>query len=386
VEKAMNISRIYIGGWFQRTTLHLSELFDFLKYGTTSLALDMAQVKVLQQKLDLVLVTLSVGDGLEYITATTHSGITIKIVEDGLMVLSLSSSHEATLKSDIVSLTDYYEKKLSPAFSYIFSLGAPVPKELANIATVYPYFVVLHKEKRDSVDKLLTLFGETLHFEMKNPIADIYRGDKLYIINNRTDKNESIERYVEEQIFMREFKGQLHRYLYLHRTIWEKISEVKEKGKMKGKEIGAFKDKIDGYAKTINLIEARIAQMGSYLKTRERISKSDKALSAFSGLVEYRYEALADTLDYIKHIWTMTKNYVNRAIDIFKTLQDQATQNSIKTLRLLVLLELVRLCLGSSSRLQLFRSAVSCTLLVLWYWLFLLSGCLNSLINIKHSK
>jgi len=53
---------------------------------------------------------------------------------------------EYSLFTDIDALAEYYEKKLSPAISYLFSLGAPIPKELANIETVYPYFIVLNNE------------------------------------------------------------------------------------------------------------------------------------------------------------------------------------------------------------------------------------------------
>ena len=31
----MEIKRVYIGGWFQRTMLQLSELYDFLSEGTS---------------------------------------------------------------------------------------------------------------------------------------------------------------------------------------------------------------------------------------------------------------------------------------------------------------------------------------------------------------
>ena len=36
----MKIERIYIGGWFQRTTLQLSEIYDFVRDGTSQLKLD----------------------------------------------------------------------------------------------------------------------------------------------------------------------------------------------------------------------------------------------------------------------------------------------------------------------------------------------------------
>ncbi|MES2225466.1 MAG: hypothetical protein V4480_01505 [Patescibacteria group bacterium] len=326
----MKIRRVYIGGWFQRTTLHLSEIYDFLREGTSGLELDPKKLKSLQKALAIKSVELKV-DGLEHIELVSSNGISLKVHEDGLIVLRRDYGIGDNLSADIKILTEYYEKKLSPAFSYIFSLGAPVPKELANIKTVYPYFVVVEDTTREEITKLMESFKEKKYFEVTGKRFDLFRGDKFYIVDMKEDLGHC-ERFIEEQIFLREFKGQLHRYLNLHRIIWERIAQVKERGNIKGADIGEFRDKVQGYAKTINLIEARINQMGTYLHTRERIVKSDENLTSFLSLLEYRYETLGDTLDYLKQIWTMTKNYVNSALDLFSSLQAQATQNSVKNL------------------------------------------------------
>lgn len=327
----MKIKQVYIGGWFQRTTLHLSEIYDFVREGYSSLELDKKKLKDLQKNLDIESTELKV-DGLEHIELASKNGISLKIHEDGLIVLRRDYDAGDDLAADIKLLTEYYEKKLSPAFSYIFSLGAPVPKELANIKTVYPYFVVVEDATKEEVTTLLGTFQEKKYFEVTGERFDLFRGDKFYIMHVKKEGLDHAERFIEEQIFLREFKGQLHRYLNLHRIIWERIAKVKEQGNIKGGEIGGFRDKVQGYAKTINLIEARINQMGTYLHTRERIVKSDDNLKGFLTLLEYRYETLGDTLDYLKQIWVMTKNYVNSALDLFSSLQAQATQNSVKNL------------------------------------------------------
>ncbi len=36
----MKISNIYVGGWFQRTMLQLSEIYDFLRAGKSQLHLN----------------------------------------------------------------------------------------------------------------------------------------------------------------------------------------------------------------------------------------------------------------------------------------------------------------------------------------------------------
>lgn len=327
----MEISNIYIGGWFQRTMLQLSEIYDFLRTGKSQLNLN-------QKKLDEHLKNLEIGNinygvsGEEYVEFTTALNIKVKIFEDGLIVLNNEHVSEDTLFFDINQVTDYYEKNLSPAFNYLFSLGAPVPKELANIETVYPYFIVCENATKDEINNLLSKTERQKYFEFENNKYDVIRGDKYYFINNKKQSNENIERYIEEQIFIREFKGQLHRYLNIHRIIWEKIDAVKENAHVKGSEIVKFTTKLEGYAKTINLIDGRINQMGTYISTREKIAKSDKELAEFLAISGYRYETLRDTLDYIKYLWNMTKNYVSAAQSLFDGLKADVTSKSVESL------------------------------------------------------
>ena len=329
----MKISNVYIGGWFQRTMLQLSEIYDFLREAKTQLALD--QDKLIEFRKNLQIGKIDYGvQGEEFIEFTTALNIKVKIFEDGLIVLNNHKVSEDTLFADIDVLTDYYENKLSPAFSYLFSLGAPVPKELAHIETVYPYFVISDNATKEEMNALLSRTDKQKYFEFDNEKYDVIRGDVYYFINNKKSKLENIERYIEEQIFIREFKGQLHRYLNLHRIIWEKIDNVKERASVKGADILAFNTKLDSYAKTITLIEGRINQMSTYLPTREKIAKNDKELSEFLSISGFRCETLKDTLDYIKHLWSMTKNYVSSAQKLFSGLKSDVNSKSINNLTL----------------------------------------------------
>jgi hypothetical protein len=325
----LTAEKIYIGGWFQRTTLHLSEIYDFLKNADSPLDLDKKKLRDLRAAMNIRSVDMKLAH-LDYIHLITTAGVEVKIYEDGLIVLSKNESAE--IAKDINALTAYYERKLSPGFGYIFSLGAPVPKELANIQTIYPYFIVLRGAQKGEIEALLKQFKQEKYFEIEKKEFAIYRGNKLYIINNFSEDAAHIEDFVEEQVFMREFKGQLHRYLNLHRIIWERIAEVKEKGEMRGRDIAPFKEKIESYNKTINLIEARISQMGAYIRTRESIVKNNAGLANFLDVLNFKYETLADTLAYIKDIWNMTKNYVRSALDLFGSIQAKSTESSVRTL------------------------------------------------------
>ena len=327
----MKIEKIYIGGWFQRTMLQLSEIYDFLREGTSRLALEQVKLDEYRKQLNIGNIEYGVS-GEEYIVVTTSENITIKIFEDGLITLKNDAVDEDTLFSDIEKLKEYYEKKLSPAFSYLFSLGAPVPKELANIETVYPYFVVCNNATKDEMTNLLAQTEKQKYFEFNNANYNVIRGDKYYFINNKKQSLDNIERYIEEQVFIREFKGQLHRYLNLHRIIWEKIDSVKENANVKGSEIVKFTSKLEGYAKTVNLIDGRINQMSTYITTREKIAKSDKDLAEFLSISGYRYETLRDTLEYIKYLWDMTQNYVSSAQKLFAGIKSDVTSSSVDNL------------------------------------------------------
>lgn len=327
----MKISNVYVGGWFQRTMLQLSEIYDFLRDGSSQLALDPEKLAEYKKELKIGKIDYDVA-GEEFIQFTTSLNITVKIFEDGLITLKNSEVSEDTLFADIDHVTDYYENKLSPALSYLFSLGAPIPKELASIETIYPYFVTVDKATKNQINELLSRREKQKYFEFKNEKYDVVRGDKYYFINNKSQSISNIERYIEEQIFIREFKGQLHRYLNIHRIIWEKIDVVKENANVKGADIVKFTSKLDGYAKTISLISGRINQMSSYISTREKIAKSDSELEEFLRISGYRYETLRDTLDYIKQIWNMTKDYVSSAQKLFNGLKQDVTSNSINSL------------------------------------------------------
>ncbi len=327
----MKISNVYIGGWFQRTMLQLSEVYDFLRECKTQLNLEQEKLVEYRKALEIGKLTYSVS-GEEYIEFTTAFDIKVKIFEDGLITLNNQKASDDTLFADINKVTDYYENKLSPAISYLFSLGAPVPKELANIETVYPYFVVCDNATDEEIKELLSRTEKQKYFEFTNSKYTVIRGDKYYFINNKKQSLENIERYIEEQVFIREFKGQLHRYLNLHRIIWEKIDTVKENVNVKGSEIVKFTTKLEGYAKTINLIDGRINQMKTYIATREKIAKSDRELAEFLAISGYRYETLRDTLDYIKYLWDMTKNYVSSAQKLFEGIKQDVTNKSVDSL------------------------------------------------------
>ena len=326
--------KIYVGGWFQRTVLHLRETFNFLKNSKSPLSgLDSRKLSSLRKKLRIKDVKMEVHE-LTYVKFSTDFNVDVKIFEDGLVILS--KNVKKLVEKDLKELTSYYEKILSPALNYLFSLGMPLPKELIDSKIVCPYFIVINKSKESDALNFLKKFKEEKSLQIKTKEFEIYRGSKLYIINNISEKKLSIEKFVQEQIFIREFISQMHEYLNLHRIVWEKIDDLKKVGKVKGCDVEEMKNQIEAYSKKVNLIEARIHQMDISVKIREALANSDKDFNRLEKVLEFKYSALSSTLRYIKEIWRTTKDYSKATQDILEEIKLQSTESSIKNLSVIM--------------------------------------------------
>lgn len=89
----MKIEKIYVGGWFQRTMLQLTEIYDFLREGTSQLQLDPEKLIELRKNLGIGKIDYG-SNGLDYLTFTTSYKINVKIFEDGLIVLNNEEVNE----------------------------------------------------------------------------------------------------------------------------------------------------------------------------------------------------------------------------------------------------------------------------------------------------
>lgn len=337
----MKISKIFIGFWFQRTTLHLSEIWDFLNEQKSELDIPKDKIKQSAKSLDLKKVTRENGP-LEYILAETTTGIIFRIYEDGLTILEKKS---AGAKEDPEQIKKYYDEKLSPAISLIFSKGAPVPKELANIKTILPYIVVSNDGTEEGIKKFFKEHDEEVYSTVTTKNVGVYKSPTFILINN-LKKEELIRGIVESQIFFREFKTQLHRYLNIHRIVWEKIATIKEQGAIKGTQIAPLRNELSDYQKTINLIDARIKQMGSYIRTRQKVTDIKQVDEYLNPLFQLKFETLQDSHEYINHLWGMTKSYLDSGINMFNELQAQSTKTSLSSLQLITTIGVVSGIIG----------------------------------------
>lgn len=337
----VQIQKIYIGGWFQRTTLHLTEIWHFLKNGTSELDFSTEEINRYRNTLSITSVTRESGP-FEYILIKTDLKIQCRLYEDGLIVLEKEFE---SLEEDFKSIKDYYDEKLSRAISFIFSRGAPVPKELANIKTILPYIVTTQKGKEKEIEEIFSTLHESAYSTLSSKNVQVFRGKEIIVINNLNDENLARD-IIETEIFFREFKTQLHRYLAIHRIVWEKIQKIKERGTIRGTDVDALRNELSVYQKTIGLISARIKQMPTYVKTRQKIMEMQKIDESLSPLFQFKFETLLDTHEYIQHLWTMTENYLNSAVQLFTDLQAKSTKNTISSLQLVTTIGVVSGILG----------------------------------------
>lgn len=370
----MTIQKIYIGGWFQRTTLHLTETWDFLKRAESNLDFSKEDLDAARDTLSIQEVSRESGP-LEYILAKTGADISFRMYEDGLIILE---KEHRSLREDFDSIKDYYDNKLSKALSLIFSKGAPVPKELVNIKTILPYIVTVTDATKEEIEGVFKDFNEAEYSVLTTKNIEVHRSPGIIIINNLRDEKLTRE-IIESQIFFREFKSQLHRYLAIHRILWEKIRVIKERGAIRGSDIDSLRNELSVYQKTINLIGARIDQMPAYVKTRQKITDVEKIDEYLQPLFQFKFETLLDTHEYIKHLWSMTKNYLGSALEIFSDLQAKSTKNTISSLQLITTVGVVAGIIGYLGKDALPNfTAVG---LVYFFLLMLMTWVINGLVS-----
>jgi hypothetical protein len=90
--------------------------------------------------------------------------------------------------------------------------------------------------------------------------------------------------------------------------------------------------------------------MDAYVQTRQKITDSEKIKNYLKPLFQFKFEILLDTHGYIKHLWQMTTDYLNSAIEVFNELQAKRTQNTIASLQLITSIGVMAIIVTNMSR------------------------------------
>lgn len=321
----------------------MSEVHRFLLDGTSKLDLDKKKLAKLRKALNIKRVE-RVAELFDYILMETKDGIRLWYFEDGLYVLKADGEQ---VKAAEKKLRNYFENKFKPAISYLFSLGAPTPKVVANIEEEHPVVVSVESTSPQKYKVNARQFGKVYQsIASKDKRIVVFKTKGYIFIAYKKSEKKEVEDLIESQIFFREFKDQLGKYLDIHRTIWEDIAAVKKREHVRITELQEIRSTLDGYLVTVDLISNRLNQMGSFAETRASIAQRSKTEKHLKDLFDYRFEVLLDTLDYMKEIWVMTKNYLGTTDSIVTDLESKATSESIDGLRTITMFTMVAALIG----------------------------------------
>ena len=196
------IYKITYGGWYQRTTLHLSEIYDLFVRGHSNLHLDKKKLHDFHKHFKFETVTREAGY-LEYVKTTSKNGIECRYYEDGLYILETEATDSiATAKK---KLEKYFEEILNPATGYIFSLGAPTPKILANIKTIHPVVVSVTDDNPETFKPDEKEFGDIYSTISSKDIVVHKTHNYIFIVSKHSVKS-TVAELAEMQIFFESLK------------------------------------------------------------------------------------------------------------------------------------------------------------------------------------
>lgn len=318
--------QVTVGGWYPRTVLHLGEVYKYLSE-VKGEGLNTKKLQRLHKDLNLKSVEFCYAN-IDKVVATTKSNLKIIYTEDGLYEVSKKTQSP---KKDEQILNDYLENKFLAAISYLFSRGAPTPKALAEIKVERPivYSIYDKQHKKHTPPKNLGKPQGKIHSAM---LTVHFYPKYIYLVGSN---KKAVQEIVGMQIFFREFKSQLSKYLQIHRDIWEKVDKLTAKGDIKGSELGDIYTELTEYEKTILLIRNRLNQMNAYIGTREKLAGSVNLEKSMQDLFQYYFEDLANSLSYIREIWDMTIDYIKQALHGVSSLQSKATGKSIRSIQVI---------------------------------------------------
>lgn len=336
----MAVEKIYLGIWFPRTSIHLKEIYRFMRYEEIIPILNADAAKNYLKNLGILEAEYYEGEYFDFLTAKTKE-MKIVFTEDGIIVNEIPVGWE--VKKELGRLHDFYIRKLSPAISFLFSMGAPIPKDLTRIEETHPAYLVGKKLNDENVFNLLKIFDDHILSKTSDAKLDIFSGEKISIINIKKkipNEEEYLNQLIQNLVFFREFERQLENYLHIHRNIWEKISAIRDAQHLYFKDIKRSRDDLLDILETLSFVKARLRQMRDILKGRERSINEDLKKHLISLGCE-RFSLYRSDVDYIENLWQSTIDYANSALGLINSVFEENTQKELNALRFMTLLGVI---------------------------------------------
>ncbi|MEI7619953.1 MAG: hypothetical protein WCJ57_00070 [Candidatus Falkowbacteria bacterium] len=334
----MKINNIYAGSWVPRTTLHLDEFYHFLSEGKSHLNLNDKELKALNANLNIH--DLKLSENGQMIVAKMDK-LDFKYYEDGLII---TCKQVTDLKKDFKYLGDFSVNNLFKAFSYVYSVGAPIPKIFTAIFSVLPFIVTVSEAKPSDVEKLFLTKNEKIHKVINGDNEQIYFGEELIVINSQKDDLELIKNL----IFIEDCRSQFNKILNLHRFIWEEVDKIKHQKKLPYNNLPITRDTLMELNNEVLFLSSRLSQIKFLLAGKKDLINilSNKKIKEY---LNDNFYSLEQTGGYLSDLWTMTESHVRSTQELITSLYQESTQKQLNILQIIFIVSAVAsiIALGS---------------------------------------
>lgn len=334
----MKFDHVYLGTWFPRTTLHLKELYRFLKNKSGVEGLRQDKIRSYWEALDLKSVSFHEGKNFDHLDIQCRD-IDISLTEDGAILFRYSSAdyHQA-----VKVLGEFYTKSFGPALNYLFSRGAPIPKQLTNIEEVYPLILLTSTmTSHDIAQKFFQSINETCVSSVSSRNLTIYYGTKSNVVNFKQPTNKINQHFLNDLlitiVFFREFENLLAGYISSHRLIWDEISKLRESNSLRYSDFPMVRYRMLDFLKTLSFGMARLEQMDDIIAARQKIL-GDDIKQELAALSIDRFEHLQSDRKYVSHLWQMTIEYAQGTLNLLELLFEENTQRELSALKFITLI------------------------------------------------
>lgn len=330
----MRIERVYLGTWSQRTNLHLQEIYRFLKYGQGVDKLDEARVRSLRAVIDPAETSFH-NASINTIRAACGP-FTVSVTEDGVVLMSSEEKDLAKARSALVT---FHDGAIEPAMGYLFSRGAPMPKEIADIERGGDFLTVVRGADDADSRAVFDAFGDRYHSHASSEGVRVMTGHRMEIIDigDMELSEEEIEGFVRDLVFFKEFERQMYAYVRLHRGIWDELTSIREARSLKYADFPTVRADIMRFEMTLGVVRARLAQMDDILSER-RAGELQGVTRILSSLGMLDFDSLHASRKYVSHLWEMTDDFADDTLGLLETLYQENTQRELNALKFITLM------------------------------------------------
>ncbi|PIP26344.1 MAG: hypothetical protein COX31_02855 [Candidatus Moranbacteria bacterium CG23_combo_of_CG06-09_8_20_14_all_40_16] len=335
----MKIKKIFIGSWYSRTQLHLSELHLFFTEGRSHLSLNKEKLLKYKKNINPSNASIIKENGHEILVAKLDK-YDLEYHENGLVLMSIDPIPEK-INQEMKSLADFTLNKMFDAFGFLFSQGAPIPKIFIALKSILPYVVLAEGSTKQEIERFFVEQKEEIRQEIKNDESIIYYGNRLIVINGKAEDNIDLVRIF---YLLNDAKNQFQKVLDLHRFIWEEVDKVKSKGKIRYCDLSLNRDTLMEINNEIIFFKSRLEQVNNVLANESvecakmnKLKPDDKIAIHFME----SFESLKRTSSYIKNLWSMTENYVSNTFNLINLLYQEGTQKQLNILQFIFVISAI---------------------------------------------